>query len=129
MKYLFMLLAVVMVSAGFSSCSDDDTSSDLAEGMAGDYRGTLMIVGYNDEFIAYATLTRRSETEISLVVDCYDEAVDLHLNSVILNISREGNSYILTSDTKAVSGTVIGSSLNLTFSAGNYAYTFYGNKQ
>ena len=112
-----------MVSCGDD---DDDAPTDVATVIAGDYSGTLNVMGYTDQFTAYITLTRKSDTAVSLVVDC--DEIDMHLNSVILDITQSNNSYKLASSSKAVNGTVIGKNLNITFSVGSKTYTFYGDK-
>ena len=81
---------------------------------------------YTEQFTAYATLTRKSDNAISVVVDC--DEIDLHLKSVILDIMQNGNSYELSSSSKAVNGTVIDQNINLTFATGSNTYTFYGSK-
>ncbi|RHL04575.1 hypothetical protein DW036_20900 [Bacteroides sp. AF39-11AC] len=128
MKYLSMLLIMVAMSVCMVSCGDDDDDAptDVATVIAGDYSGTLNVMGYTDQFTAYITLTRKSDTAVSLVVDC--DEIDMHLNSVILDITQSNNSYKLASSSKAVNGTVIGKNLNITFSVGSKTYTFYGDK-
>lgn len=127
MKYLSMLLMMVAMSVSFSSCGDDeDVPEESATVIAGDYSGTLSVMGYTDQFTAYVTLTRKSSDAVGCVVDC--DEIDLHISSVILDIADNGGSYGLSSTSKAVNGSVTGKSLNLTFKAGSYTYTFYGNK-
>ena len=127
MKYLSMLLVMVVTSACMVSCGDDDDmATDIVTTTAGDYSGKLSVIGYTEQFTAYATLTRKSDNAISVVVDC--DEIDLHLKSVILDIMQNGNSYELSSSSKAVNGTVIDQNINLTFATGSNTYTFYGSK-
>lgn len=92
MKYLSMLLVMVVTSVCMVSCGDDDDiPTDIATTIAGDYSGKLSVIGYTEQFTAYATLTRKSDNAISVVVDC--DEIDLHLKSVILDIMQNGNSY------------------------------------
>ncbi|KAA3699302.1 hypothetical protein F3F88_09690, partial [Bacteroides salyersiae] len=117
MKYLSMLLVMVVTSVCMVSCGDDDDiPTDIATTIAGDYSGKLSVIGYTEQFTAYATLTRKSDNAISVVVDC--DEIDLHLKSVILDIMQNGNSYELSSSSKAVNGTVIDQNINLTFATG-----------
>ena len=45
-----------------------------------------------------------------------------------MDIMQNGNSYELSSSSKAVNGTVIDQNINLTFATGSNTYTFYGSK-
>ena len=102
MKYLSMLLVMVVTSVCMVSCGDDDDiPTDIATTIAGDYSGKLSVIGYTEH---------------------------LHLKSVILDIMQNGNSYELSSSSKAVNGTVIDQNINLTFATGSNTYTFYGSK-
>lgn len=126
-KFLSMLIAVVAMSVCFTGCSsDDDEITDIATVISGDYSGKLTIMGLADQFTTYVTLTRKSDVAVAVVIDC--DELDMHLQSVILDITESNGSYELSSTSKAVNGSVIGKSLNLTFSVGSYTCTFYGNK-
>ena len=83
-----MLLVMVVTSVCMVSCGDDDDiPTDIATTIAGDYSGKLSVIGYTEQFTAYATLTRKSDNAISVVVDC--DEIDLHLKSVILDIMQK----------------------------------------
>ena len=128
LKYLTMLFVLVSVSVPFTSCSDDDddAAKDAATAIAGDYSGSLSVMGYTDQYKAYVGISRKSADAVAVVVDC--DELDMHLSSVILDITAKGGSYELTSTSKAVSGAVVGSNLNLTFSTGSSTFAFYGKK-
>lgn len=127
-KYFSMLLLLVAMSAGLASCGDDDDEKvkDVATAISGDYAGKLQVVGFTEMYQAYVTLTRRSENAVSLVMDC--DEINFHSSAVILDITNNGESYALTSTSKAVSGSVVNGNLSITFASGNRTYTFYGNK-
>lgn len=118
-------------SLGFTACnSDDDGGTDPATRISGDYAGTLVEMGYSDKYTAYVELRRKSATAVSCEVVC--EEADLNLGSVILDITQEGSTYDLSSTTKAIQGSVVGSTLVLTFEVSNYytswTYTFTGTR-
>ena len=127
LKYLTMLFAVAGMGLFFASCSDDDDAgTDAATVISGDYSGTLNIMGYTDQYRAYVGVTRKSSDAVAVVVDC--DELDMHLSSVILDITQNGSSFELNSTSKAVSGAVVGNNLNLTFSTGYRTFAFYGTK-
>jgi len=128
LKYLTMLFVMASVSMPLASCSDDDDEAvqDAATVIAGDYSGNLSVMGYTDQYKAYVGVSRKSADAVAIVVDC--DELNMHLSSVILDITAKGSSYELTSTSKAVSGAVVGSNLNLTFSTGSNTFAFYGTK-
>lgn len=128
LKYLTMLFAMACMSMPLTGCSDDDEdeAKDAATLIAGDYSGTLSVMGYTDQYRAYVGVSRKSADAVAVVVDC--DELNMHLSSVILDITAKGSSFELTSTSKAVSGAVVGSNLNLTFSTGSDTFAFYGKK-
>ncbi|MCC8170342.1 MAG: hypothetical protein LIP00_00875 [Parabacteroides sp.] len=128
MKYLTLLLAVVAMGISLGSCGDDDDdkTADMATTIAGDYSGKLQVVGYTEMHQAYVTLTRRSETAVSLVMDC--DEINFHSSPVILDITKNSSSYSLNSTSKAVNGSVVNGNLSIAFASNNDTYTFYGTK-
>lgn len=128
LKYVSLLLAIVALSMSMGSCGDDDEdkTADMATTVAGDYSGKLQIVGDVEMHPAYVTLTRRSESAVSLVMDC--DEVNFHSSPVILDITKNSSSYALTSTSKAVSGAVVNGNLSVTFASNSETYTFYGTK-
>ncbi len=128
LKYLTMLFAMVSMGMSLASCSDDDDDAarDAATVIAGDYSGNLSVMGYTDQYRAYVSVSRKSADAVAVVVDC--DELNMHLSSVILDITSKGSSYELTSTSKAVSGAVVGDNLNLTFSTGNDTFAFYGSR-
>lgn len=132
-KELVMSL-LAAASLGLTACSsDDDGGDDPATRISGDYAGRLVEMDYSDEYTAYVTLSRKSATAVACEVTC--EKAHLQLHSIILDIKQEGSTYLLSSETKAVTGSIIGKTLSLTFkveSSSSYVtwtYNFTGTRQ
>ncbi len=128
-NYFLMMFVAAIAMCSFSACSDDDDdnkSADIATKIAGDYAGNLTAIGYQGDAKAYITLTRKSSTAVSCEVTC--DEYNLHLSAVILDIEKSNSGYKLSSATKAVSGSVVGKSLSLTFKVSDDTFTFSGSK-
>lgn len=130
-KGLVMSL-LAAASLGLTACSsDDDGGADPATRISGDYSGRLVEVRYSNEYTAYVTLSRKSATAVACEVDC--EEADLKLESIILDVTQDGSTYHLSSKTKAVTGSIAGGMLSLTFEVSNayyeYNYNFTGTRQ
>ena len=125
-----MMLFITAVCLPLASCSEsDEPETDISTKISGNYVGTMEKIGYSEPERAYVTLTRIAKDAVSIKMSC--EGLDLDLNQVNLLINEKSNGIIqLTSESGyAISGNISGDALSVSFSAGYYDYSFFGQKE
>lgn len=126
-RILSMLMIVLISSLSFVSCGDDDdeTSGDFSASIAGVYTGKLK-VGTNVTADAYVvTVTKVSSSVVKVTADFYT-----HNGSENYNVTKEGNQYILSSESSSgINITVTGKAMTISFlnNAGSMT-TFTGTR-
>ena len=140
-KLLFLgwMLMFLVASVSFSSCSDKDgdefmapTGMDAGSAVSGTYAGELQVMGYTSSFRAFITLERMAPDAVNLKIRCED--LNMNMQDLIMDIYSSGAGYILESNSKAITGSIISNTLNITFSTevsstgGSITYTFFGSK-
>lgn len=133
-KFLFMSVLVALFSMTMVSCSSDDDegkTTDAATVVAGNYAGTLTVIGYADEPArCYVTFTRLAKDAVCMD-KLYCEEIGLDMNPVNLTVSDNGDgTYSLNSESsKAISGTYNRGQVTLSFqNKAGYTYFFTGTK-
>lgn len=125
-RILSMLMIVLISSLSFVSCGDDDdeTSGDFSASIAGVYTGKLK-VGTNVTADAYVvTVTKISSSVVKVTADFYTNG------SKNYNVTKEGNQYILSSESSSgINITVTGKAMTISFlnNAGSMT-TFTGTR-
>lgn len=125
-RILSMLMIVLISSLSFVSCGDDDeTSGDFSASIAGVYTGKLK-VGTNVTADAYVvTVTKVSSSVVKVTADFYTDN-----GSENYNVTKEGNQYILSSESSSgINITITGKAMTISFlnNAGSMT-TFTGTR-
>lgn len=136
-KFLFVSLLMALVSVTMLSCSsddDDDIPKDAAAAIAGNYPGTLRIIGISDtDAVCYVTLERLASNALRISkLTC--EKYNINVSSANLKVEESSNGvYTLKSETsKSIEGMYNNKVLTLTFElddAPNITWSFTGQKE
>jgi len=120
---IFSLLLLISIVSG---CSKDDSDEDYASVISGLYTGTVTYTGVGT-VPGSCELTRSSNTKVDLVITIQTNTIPFDGITVS---SSSGGKYNLsyTDPSGSLTGTVDGSKLDWTLTAGSYEIIFTGTK-
>lgn len=131
MKRIKLFLLAILACVSFVGCTEEKPMDEVAvstEAIAGNYVGTLKILGYTDEpQRAYVTLTRRSSDVVAFEVSCENFQIDLDAYNLVVTESK-GVVTLNSESGYSISGSITNDILTVTFQISTETFLFTGKK-
>lgn len=135
-KNLFMVMILAAFSVSFTSCGGDDdddepaTGSNLAAKIEGIYTGKLTYGTQTVEDAYMFSITRVTNTVVSVKADIFGTTDSGDSKSVRFNVVSKNGSYVLENeDYPSISMSVTGKNMFVTYlTTGGYMFSFNGSR-